>query len=141
MIWLRLTLIVVGLIFISEIPSTEKVFFNARFAFYGMLLLDFINVFKSNEGFEKHYSGFGMGIVGFITFLDLLGVLDIIQLDNNLISPNDKYTLINWIPHIPVEAYIVTVSGFTIFICAAEIVIILARNKYNQQNSGNVLET
>lgn len=129
MVLLRLAFIGVGLIFLSEIPATENVFFNARFAFYGMLVLDFINLYKSNEGFEKHYAGVGLAITGIITFIDLLGILDIIILKEGIISANDKYTLINWLPSIPVDTYIRSFSFVTVFFCAAELVLIYVRNK------------
>lgn len=129
MVLLRLAFIGVGLIFLSEIPNTEKVFFNARFAFYGMIFLDFINLYKSNKGFEKHYAGLGLAITGIITFVDFLGIIDIIVLKKGMIIANAKYKLINWIPSITVDSYIVTFSLVTVFFCAAELILIYVRNR------------
>ncbi|MGD6879280.1 hypothetical protein [Bacillus infantis] len=144
MVLLRLAFIALGLIFLSEIPSSEKVFFNARFAFYGMLVLDFINIYKSNQGFEKHYAGIGLSITGIITFCDLLGILDIIILDKGIISANEKYTLLSWVPNISVDAYIVSFSLVTVFFCAAELILIYVRNKMKSKAVGSeetVLDT
>ncbi|MGW6384554.1 hypothetical protein [Peribacillus butanolivorans] len=130
MVLFRLALIGISLIYLSEIPSTEKVFFNARFAFYGMVFLDFINLYRSNKGFEKHYAAIGSWIIGIITFLDFLGVLDIILLNNGKIVTNKKYDLLlSWCPSIPIDSYIVTFSFITLFWTAAEFVLIYYRNR------------
>ncbi|WP_404443483.1 hypothetical protein LG307_14855 [Sutcliffiella horikoshii] len=133
MVFLRVAFILVGLIFLSEIPTTEKVFFNARFAFYGMVLLDFINVYKSSENFEKHYAGFGLSFTAIITFIDFLGVIDIIMLKEGMIIPNVKYRLIEWVPSIPVDGYIISFSFFTVFFSAAELVLVYVRNKSSKK--------
>ncbi|CRK80323.1 hypothetical protein [Neobacillus massiliamazoniensis] len=140
---LRLIFILVSLIYLSEIPSAEKVFFNARFAFNAMLFIDAINLFKANEGFEKYYAAFGIGILGLITFIDWLGVMDIIVLHAGKIGPSEKFTLLHWVPSITVDKYIQTFSFFTLFFSAAELVLIFFRNKSRNKvaSKGTVLDT
>jgi hypothetical protein len=130
MMWFRLILIIISLILISEIPSSESVFFKARLAFYGMLLLDYINLFKSNKGFEKHFSGFGLTITGLICLIDCFGLFNFIELKNNMLSPNSKYILMSWFPKISLTHYIVSLSFVTIFLSAGDIVLKLIRYSF-----------
>lgn len=139
---LRLAFVIIGLIFLSEIPTTEKVFFNARFAFYGMIFVDFVNVYKSNKGFEKHYAGVGWALTGLITFFDGLGVIDIIVLDKGKVFTNPKFDhLLGWVPAVSVESYIVTFSLFTIFFYAAELVLVFQRNLTSKKRSSRAGES
>jgi hypothetical protein len=127
LIIIRILLIGLSLILLSEIPSTESVFFKARIAFYAMLFLDYINMFKSNNGFEKHFSGFGAGIIGLICVVDTFGLFNFIQLSEGIISPNNQYILMKWFPTITFDQYVISLSLLTAFLSGFELILKFGR--------------
>jgi hypothetical protein len=130
--FLRFLFILFSLILLSEIPSNEGVFFKARLAFYGMLLLDYINLYRSNKGYEKHYACFGLAVTAFICLVDILGLVNFIQLNDGILGPNEKYILMKWFPSVTLAQYIVTFSLATFFTSSGEVILKVFRYKVTE---------
>ncbi|PGO26329.1 hypothetical protein CN982_18530 [Bacillus cereus] len=139
---IRVLFIIWSLILVSNVPDDPASFFGTRFVFYGMLLLDFINVrMLARETYDKLISKIGIIICSLILVIDFSGLCKFIIYYKNekeilYLTINKSYSLLKYIPDVKIETYIVLSAIITIIVSGWELVYNVNRDRKTKGKTG-----
>jgi len=128
MLYVRFSFIILSIGLMSSIPEeSPRLVFISRFVFHGMLLIDFINVFRHNYSFGRFMAYGGVIVSGFLTFIDICGMAGLLLIKSGkhgvfIFTGNHEYTVMKIVPTITAENFILYSSLAMIYVCGWELI-------------------
>lgn len=121
---IRIAFIIFSLVIMSNTPDEEITFFTTRIIFFGMLLLDYVNIKRfAHTKYEKFVGYFGIITFGVFVFFDAMGLFNFMHFDQDakFLIANNANLLMGYFGPIKLDTYLIFTTIFTMVVSFFEL--------------------